>query len=200
MKNIPLSLIIFRLIAGIFFLFIPSLGLSFYKELMIILLVTGLLSDVFDGIIARKLGVSTEKLRRLDSSIDQVFWICISISLFILHPDFFKEHALKFFLLADFEVLIYIISYLKFRREVSTHAILSKIWTLTLLALFVELIGRGNSGWLFDLCFYLGMISRAEIAAILFSIREWTTDVPSFYHALQLRKGKTIKRNKYFNG
>jgi CDP-diacylglycerol--glycerol-3-phosphate 3-phosphatidyltransferase len=34
----------------------------------------------------------------------------------------------------------------------------------------------------------------------LLVLKKWTADVPSFYHAIQLRKGKEIKRNKYFNG
>jgi CDP-diacylglycerol--glycerol-3-phosphate 3-phosphatidyltransferase len=53
---------------------------------------------------------------------------------------------------------------------------------------------------LFQWCFYVGMISRLEIIAILFLLRRWTNDVPSVYHAVLLRKGKEIKRHKLFNG
>ena len=200
MKKIPIALIFSRLILGIIILIIPFFHISYFKELIISLLTIGLLTDIFDGIIARKLGVSSQQLRRLDSLIDQIFWTCTLLSVLMLCPAFFKENQMKFYVLIGAEVLTYIISYLKFKKEVSTHAILSKIWTLSILATLIQIIATCNSVWLFDICFYLGLISRIEIVLILLVIKEWTTDVPSIYHAFQLRKGKTIKRNKFFNG
>jgi CDP-diacylglycerol--glycerol-3-phosphate 3-phosphatidyltransferase len=37
-------------------------------------LVAGFLSDAYDGILARRLGVATESLRRLDSLADTLFY------------------------------------------------------------------------------------------------------------------------------
>jgi hypothetical protein len=92
------------------------------------------------------------------------------------------------------------ISYIKFRKEVATHAILSKIWTLTIMAVLTQIVLSCESLFLFNLCFYLGMISRIEIMGILLILKNWTNDVPSVYHVVLLRQGKTIKRNKLFNG
>lgn len=171
-----------------------------FRPIINMLLITGLITDVFDGIIARKLNVSTVKLRRMDSFIDQVFWLSALTAAYVICSDFFKENGLLLLTLLGAEALTYIVSYLKFRKEVATHAIASKIWTLTILATLVQLMATCDSGWLFMTCFYLGMITRMEIIAILFIIRKWENDVPSLYHAVMIRKGKPIKRNKLFNG
>jgi len=200
MKSIPLILMVTRLIFGFVILLLSFLKPDHFGFIIISLIVLGVLTDIFDGIIARRLNISTQKLRRLDSSIDQVFWICTLIGTSLLCPDFFKVNSIKMIALISAEVLIYIISYVKFKKEVATHAILSKIWTLTLMGVLIQIVLTCNSNFLFNLCFYLGIISRVEIMGILLILKRWTNDVPSIYHAVLLRQGKTIKRNKLFNG
>ncbi|RFM35429.1 hypothetical protein [Chitinophaga silvisoli] len=92
------------------------------------------------------------------------------------------------------------ISYLRFKKEVATHAIASKFWTLTILASVIQIMLSCKAGILFQFAFYFGLATRLEIILILFIIRNWYNDVPSVYHAVQLRKGREIKRNRLFNG
>lgn len=160
----------------------------------------GLLSDVFDGIVARKLNVSTQMMRRLDSSVDQIFWLCIAGSVYIIAPSFYMDNWLLIFILLSFEGFCYVLCYLRFKKEVATHAISSKIWTLILFATIVDVVLNGHSNVWFQICFYTGIITRMEVILIIVVIKEWVNDVPSIYHAFLLRKGKPIKRNKMFNG
>src|ERR1700749_4304641 len=102
--------------------------------------------------------------------------------------------------LVSVEALTYLICFLKFKKEIATHAISSKIWTLILVATLMQVIITTNSTVLFQICFYSGLITRVEIILIIILLREWTNDVPSIYQAILLRKGKAIKRNKLFNG
>jgi CDP-diacylglycerol--glycerol-3-phosphate 3-phosphatidyltransferase len=200
MRQIPILLIYSRLVTSfvlvLLAIFVPGTPMWVY----ISLLTYGLLSDVFDGIIARRLGVSNEKMRRMDSAIDQVFWLSIIAATYILHPDFYKTYWIELIIILGLEAFTYLVSYIKFRKEVATHAILSKVWVLTIFATLVEVIATGNSHTLFYVCFYTGIVTRVEILVILFLLRQWTNDVPSVYHAVQLRKGKEIKRNGLFNG
>lgn len=90
--NTPTLLILLRfLVAPI----IVSLA-YFYGEksrlIIIILMYLGLISDILDGIIARKQGISSEKLRRLDSQTDMIFWLSIGISTYILFPKLIQEN------------------------------------------------------------------------------------------------------------
>lgn len=198
-RKLPILLIYFRLLAGIVILLL-AIFQSQSRGAMCFLLIAGLLSDIFDGIVARRLGVSNEKLRRLDSAVDQLFWLLIAAACYILAPAFFEENGLMILMLLGAEAAIYVISYLRFRKEVATHAIASKVWTLTLAGTFAQLLLTSNSGILFQVCFYLGMATRLEIIAILLLLKQWTADVPSVYHAVQLRRNRPIKRNKLFNG
>lgn len=173
---------------------------SHYSFLAITLLSIGLLTDVFDGIIARKLNISSEKLRRLDSGIDQVFFISVAVATYIQCPDFFKTNLVKLIVLGTFEASTYALSYIKFKKEIATHSIGAKIWTLTIFATLVEIMVHYESIVLFEICFWLGMATRLEILAIVLTLKKWTNDVPTVYHAVRLRQGKEIKRNKLFNG
>ena len=200
MKHIPIALIYSRLLIGFGIILLSVFHVSHYSFLAITLLSVGLLTDVFDGIIARKLNISSEKLRRLDSGIDQVFFTSVAVATYIQCPDFFKANLVKLIVLGAFEASTYALSYIKFRKEIATHSIGAKIWTLTIFATLVEIMAHCESVVLFEICFWLGLATRLEILAIVFTLKKWTNDVPTIYHAVRLRQGKEIKRNKLFNG
>ncbi|MFD2892757.1 CDP-alcohol phosphatidyltransferase family protein [Flavobacterium chuncheonense] len=200
MQKLPIVLLYSRLAIGCVIIVFSVLQLEYYSFIAVLLLSIGLLTDIFDGIIARKYNVSSEKLRRLDSTIDQFFFIAFTIATYIQCPEFFKSNALKLLLLIGVESLTYAVSYIKFKKEIATHTIGAKLWTLVLFATLVQIIIQGESVILFNLCFWLGLATRIEIIGIIIALKKWTNDVPSFYHALQLRKGKAIKRHKLFNG
>jgi phosphatidylglycerophosphate synthase len=198
--HIPILLIYSRLLFSVVILLLSFVQPVHFRLMINTLLITGLITDIFDGIIARKLNVSTVKLRRMDSFIDQIFWLSALVAAYVTCSDFFKENGVLLAILLGAEALTYMVSYLKFKKEVATHAILSKVWTLTILATLVQIMATCDSSWLFITCFYTGMITRMEIIAILIVIKKWENDVPSLYHAVMIRKGKPIKRNKLFNG
>lgn len=164
------------------------------------LLALGVLTDVLDGMVARRLGVSTERLRRLDSTIDQAFWALAVLAAYLGCPGFFRAYAAPLLALLAAEVLIYAVSFVKFRREVATHTFGAKAWVLVSLAALGQLYLSCAAGWLFWACIGLGLLSRLEIVGILLVLRTWTTDVPTLYHARQLRRGRAIRRHKLFHG
>jgi phosphatidylglycerophosphate synthase len=200
MNRIPILLIYSRLLLGVIILLLSILHVEHYNVIAIVLFATGLLTDIFDGIIARRLQISSERLRRLDSSIDQVFFVSVAIATYFQCKAFFYNNYLQLAILLGTEGLTYVVSFVKFKKEVATHAIASKIWTLILFATLIHIMVDCNAHVLFQWCFYVGMISRLEIVAILLILRTWTNDVPSVYHAILLRRGKEIKRHKLLNG
>lgn len=200
MKKLPLSLIYSRIGFGVVIILLTISKPVYFKYWIISLIIAGLLSDIFDGIIARRLGISTQKLRRLDSSVDQFFWLSVLASAVIISFPFFKSNVLLISIVIILEGVCYGISFIKFRKEVATHAIASKIWTLVLFATLIQIIATGNSAWLFIICVYLGIATRLEIICMILLIKSWTNDIPTVYHAILIRKGKPIKRHKLFNG
>ena len=174
--------------------------MAHFAALAVGLITAGLLTDIFDGIIARQLGVSTEKLRRLDSTVDQVFWASVVGATWLACPEFFRQHAAQLLILLGLEALTYAVCYLKFRKEIATHSWAAKAWVVVSFAALVQIITTCESGVLFGIAYYLGVLSRLEIVAIILLLRRWTNDVPTAWHASQLRHDKPIKRHKLFNG
>jgi phosphatidylglycerophosphate synthase len=199
-KQIPLILIFTRLGIGIVLVLLSLLHIKHFAITSIVLLSLGLLTDIFDGIIARRLNISTQKLRRLDSTIDQIFFTLVLLAAFINSSTFFTSHATWLIILISLELLTYLVCFVKFKKEIATHSIGAKIWTLFLFATLVQVLALGQASALFFICFWLGIISRVEIIGILLILKKWTNDVPTIYHAWLLRKNKNIKRHKLFNG
>jgi len=199
-QSIPYLLIITRVIIGFAMIFLAYRQLPHYPSIAVVLFAIGLLTDIFDGIIARQMGISSTRLRRWDSTADQVFFISVAVATYLQCPGFFRNNAVWLCILLGTEALTYVVSFIKFRKEVATHSIGAKLWTLVMFATLVQVMFTCDSEMLFQVCFWLGMATRAEIIAIILVLKQWTNDVPTVYHAVQLRKGKTIQRNKLFNG
>ena len=198
MKKIPFILIYSRIIIALCII-VLALTQPVYKDIIIvILMILGLLTDVFDGIIARKLNVSSEKLRVWDSNVDQFFWIAVIGSVFYLKFTIVKPLLLLILIIVLLEVVAYIISYLKFKRPIATHSLLAKFWTLTLLAFLIELT-LNSTAYTFVVCFWVGLISRLEIIGIILMLKKWVTDVPSIFVVHKLNKGLKVKKNTLFN-
>jgi phosphatidylglycerophosphate synthase len=197
--NIPLALILFRLLLA------PViLGLAYFigensKPVILILMYLGLLSDIFDGIIARKMNVSSAKLRRMDSQTDMIFWLSIGFATWILYPRLISDNSVAIWTILSMEVSVYAISILKFKRETCTHAFLSKLWGITLLIAFTSLIGFNHAGIPFSIAIIMGLISHIDRILITLLLPEWTHDIPSTYHAYLIRKGIKFKKNIYLN-
>lgn len=146
------------------------------------------LSDVFDGIVARRLGVSTEGLRRADSVADVVLYAAVLASAWLARQAELLALAPALLAMLGAQILAWLVSALRFGRLPSYHTWSSKAWGLALclatLALFAARDGRGL--WLAAL---VGVWACLEDVAISLALRESRHDVPSLAHALRLRRG-----------
>jgi phosphatidylglycerophosphate synthase len=163
-------------------LFVPN------QAAFAVCLVVAFLSDVFDGILARRLGVATANLRRLDSAADSVFYVGATFAVWHLQPSAITERWMPLLALATLEIGRYALDYAKFRREASYHMWSSKLWGIALFAGFMSLLAFGSDGVLVDLMVYLGIAVDLEGLAISLILTAWRSDVPTLYHAFRLRR------------
>lgn len=198
MKNIPFLLIYCRLVIGIVISLFALFRPSYYEITIVFLMILGLLTDVFDGIIARKLNVSSEKLRVWDSNVDLIFWLCVIGSIFYLNAAFVLNNVIWLGSVIFLELLCYLFSFLKFKKSIATHSILAKFWTLTLLAFLIDLILNSASQIPFIICIAVGIISRLEIFFIIYKLHRWTTDVPSIFAVDKINQGIPLKKGVLF--
>ena len=186
--HVPLALTAMRALLAPF---IVLLAIAWPSELMFgIFLFVALLSDVFDGVIARRLGVATPTLRRLDSIADSMFYLCAMFAAWHLHKSEVSEYLNPLAVLLFLEVVRYVFDYAKFRREASYHMWSSKAWGLALFFCFLSLLSFGKGGWPVALAIYLGIAADLEGLAISVTLKKWRTDVPSVFHAIQLRRNE----------
>jgi CDP-diacylglycerol--glycerol-3-phosphate 3-phosphatidyltransferase len=156
-------------------------------------LVLAFVSDIFDGIIARRLGVATPNLRRLDSIADSVFYLAAVFAVWRLNPAALLKHIDALLLLAGLEASRYVFDLAKFKREASYHMWSSKLWGIFLFLGFFSLLALGVSGLAVTTAIYLGIVADMEGLAISVALREWQNDVPTLFHALRLRAAQRIR-------
>lgn len=200
MKNLPKLLIAFRLLLGPVMIALTYYYGNSVRFALVLMLLAGILSDIFDGIYARMYQVSTEKLRRMDSQVDVVFWLCSGWCAWILNPEIIADNKYAVITIFVMEGLTYVFSLLKFGKETCTHALLSKLWGIMLFAALVSLLGFGHAGVPFALAVIFGVVSHIDVYMIILFLPKWEHDVPSAWHAWQIRQGREIRKHKIFNG
>lgn len=150
------------------------------------------LSDVFDGIVARRLKVATPNLRRLDSVADTLFYLAAVFAVWHLHPAVITERLLSLGVLAALELLRYGVDFARFGREASYHMWSSKLWGILLFVAFFSVLVLDASGVPVSLAVYVGILVDLEGLAISMVLPEWRADVPTLVHALRLRRSAGI--------
>ena len=154
-------------------------------------LVIAFLSDVFDGIIARQLGIAAANLRRLDSTADSLFYLAAAIAAWHVHPTAIATRWLALTLLTILELWRYLYDYLKFGREASYHMWSSKLWGIALFAGFFSLLALDADNALVGAAIYLGIVADLEGLVVSAILTTWRADVPTFLHALRVRAAAT---------
>jgi CDP-diacylglycerol--glycerol-3-phosphate 3-phosphatidyltransferase len=144
-------------------------------------------SDYFDGVIARKLGVASAELRHFDSRADLVFYATAAWAVWRLHPDVVRSVALPGLVVIGLDVVRHVFDFAKFGRDVAYHAWSSKVWGLSLALALVLLMGFGVSQPFVGITVILGLIAQIEGLLISVALPVWTHDVPTLIHALRIR-------------
>ncbi|CDN14341.1 hypothetical protein RintRC_2774 [Richelia intracellularis] len=90
------------------------------------------LSDIFDGIIARRLGVSTPQLRQADSWADVCLYLCIATSTYLVHPQTLITYRLPLLIVIIVQIIWWIVNLIKYRKPASYHTYSAKLWGITL--------------------------------------------------------------------
>jgi CDP-diacylglycerol--glycerol-3-phosphate 3-phosphatidyltransferase len=184
--HIPLGLTLLRALLGPVVLALAMWAPN--PALFAACLIVAFLSDVFDGIIARRLKVATANIRRMDSIADSVFYVCTGIAAYLLYPQALRDRAMPLLALITLELARYGLDYLKYRRETSYHMWSSKAWGICLFLGFLMLLGWGQTGLWLSLAIYAGIVADIEGLLISLVLPTWQHDVPSLVHALRLRQ------------
>ncbi|WP_204102518.1 MULTISPECIES: CDP-alcohol phosphatidyltransferase family protein [Spirulina sp. CCY15215] len=143
------------------------------------------LSDIFDGIIARRLKISTPQLRQADSWADLSLYGCIAISALHLYSPLISPFLIPLSSLLFAQLALFALNLLKYGKMPSYHGYSAKLWGITLGLAIAALFGFGQTGGFFGLAIAAGWFNTLEEILITLILPQWSHDIPSFFHALE---------------
>lgn len=193
LRTLPVCLVFLRFLLGPLLL-VSACATFTWRSLqggslwIVALFLLAFLTDVFDGILARRLGVVTVKLREYDGWVDVWFYCWVVLTAWIYYLPALHPFLLPVLLVIATQLLAFLIDWLKYRRLSSYHAYSSKAWGVTLFLAFVALFGFGRTGVFFWLAVGVGIISHLEEIAMTLVLPQWVHDVPGIVQAVRLRR------------
>jgi CDP-diacylglycerol--glycerol-3-phosphate 3-phosphatidyltransferase len=194
-RLIPPALVSLRLALGPAILF--GIIATWPGAVIVVMLATGLLSDIFDGLIARRIGTATPRLRQADSVADIIFWLFAAAASAIASPGFIRNHAWWLGALALGEGVCQTLSFARFHRPVATHCYVAKTWGLLLFASFAWLLDGRRPGFFINFVLAYGLAVYAEIFSILIIANDHPVDAKSLLHVWRNRAaGAACKRRE----
>jgi phosphatidylglycerophosphate synthase len=192
MKSIPYILTYSRLVMAVFYILVSICKPLQNNFLIVSVLIVAILTDIFDGIIARRLKIATAQLRQLDSKVDTVFWLSLMYVLIVTQAAFVKANAMAIFILVASEILIQMIGYFRYNSSLALHTYAAKLWAVLLTITVCQLcVGTHASVW-FKITFIWGLVTQLEIMAIIFKLNHFQTDVKSIFSLLGKKQSKYL--------
>ncbi|BAY28662.1 CDP-alcohol phosphatidyltransferase [Nostoc carneum NIES-2107] len=191
LKLIPSGLVLFRFLIAPFLLWDALDGKT--SIWFIVGFVAAFLSDIFDGIIARRLGVSTAELRQADSWADVCLFSCIFVSAWLVHKDVLTAYQLPLLTVVFAQLVWWIVNLVKYGKPASYHTYSAKFWGITLAIAIISLFGFNYAGISLWLTCIAGVVYSIEEIAMTMILPVWTHDVLSIFHALKLREQLLIQ-------
>jgi phosphatidylglycerophosphate synthase len=156
---------------------------GFPGPLLAAVLGAGFLSDVFDGVIARRLGLATAGIRRADTLVDTFFYVSAAAALKVAVPNAFDAAELALVVLVIVHVSRGTFELAKYGRLSSYHMWSSKLLGVLLLVAMVQSFVTGQPSALLPLAVWFGVGNEIEGFAISTLLPTWRPDVPSIFHA-----------------
>jgi len=180
-RSLPNALSLFRIgmvpVAGAF-------AFTGHPQLFLAALAAALGSDVLDGQLARRSGVTSELGAKLDSWGDLATYTTLPLFAFWLWPDLLSEEAryLACALLAY--ALPIAVGLVRFGRLTSYHTIAAKV-TAVVMGASLFVLFCGGPAWPFHAATFLLVLEAMEEIAISCALPRWRSDVRSLWHAVR---------------
>jgi len=145
------------------------------------ILVTGTLSDIYDGILARRYGVATPALRRYDSVTDVIYYLFILAAAFVTCRAVITQSWLLIALILLSEAGSILVCYIRFGKYPATHSYMAKFYGLCLLAALIALLVFNAGNWTIVALTVVALAANFEIIAIHLVMNTPPVDVRSIF-------------------
>jgi CDP-diacylglycerol--glycerol-3-phosphate 3-phosphatidyltransferase len=185
-RHVPFLLTTLRLALGPVAVTCALSNVSRWIYLPILIIAT--LSDIFDGILARRFGVATPALRRYDSITDVIYYLFILGAVWILCRPVIERNWIWLACILVSEALSVLVCYLKFQKYPATHSWLAKFYGLCLLAGLIALLVFNAGNWAVIALAIVALMTNVEIIGIHLLAKQVPVDVKSIFTQNSSRK------------
>jgi CDP-diacylglycerol--glycerol-3-phosphate 3-phosphatidyltransferase len=157
------------------------------------LLVGALLSDIADGLIARRYHLESAIGSLLDSIGDTLVLFTAVYGIWVFHPEVITDHRVPVLLAIGLGLGENIAALLRYRRLSSFHTLLSKAAGYMLGIFIGVLFIFGFQSWLFWLAIVTSVASNLEEFFLLAVLPEWRSDVRGLWWVLREQPGDSAQ-------
>lgn len=186
MLNIPNTISLIRII---FALFLFYFAWNNNPLIFLILFIIALLTDTFDGYLARKLGQTTKLGEKLDSWGDFILYLTVPTCAWWLWPELVIQELLFIIIALTSFLIPILIGFLKYKRLTSYHTWAAKL-SAVLLGVSTPLLFIGGPSWPFRISAVVFLLAELEETSITTVLPSWHSNVPSFWHAIKIAQSK----------
>jgi phosphatidylglycerophosphate synthase len=184
-KYIPVSLTSVRLALGPIAL---ACALTHVPRIWFVpILVAGLLSDIYDGVLARRWHCDTAGVRLFDSMADTFFYACVGVAMWVGRPEMFHGNGGMILALLMTEAARFTVDFAKFGKPASYHTYLAKGWGLLMAVAVMLALARPGNGGLIGTSLLAGILCNAEGLAMSMVLPVWARDVKTLRAAWKMR-------------
>jgi phosphatidylglycerophosphate synthase len=159
------------------------------------MVVVASLSDIYDGILARRWDGETAGLRMSDSVADTIFYLGVVGALWIREPGVLRGNWPWWVGLFAIEGVRYGFDFWKFGKAASYHSYMAKAWGLLIAVAVVGVLSFGGLRWLIWVALVFGIVVNAEGLAMSVMLPRWKNDVKTLGRAWKLRKRMLAESN-----
>lgn len=151
------------------------------------MVLAALVSDIYDGVLARRWHCDTAAVRLYDSMADQIFYVCTGVAIWMDRREVLASNAWLLLALLGVEALHYIFELAKYGKPASYHSYLAKTWGLVIAAAVMVTFASAHGGLLVTISLGLGIVCNLETLAMSPMLPVWQRDVPTLRAAWRLR-------------
>ena len=180
--NVPNAISAARLAAAPVLL---AAALRGQQDLFTWLLLTCLLSDIADGLIARGFAITSEIGARLDSAADMAIFSIAIFGVFVFQADFVSLHYLPVVFVIGLYVAEVIAALARYGRISSFHTLLTRISAYAQGGFVMSLFLWGYSAALFWPAIAVTVLAYTEELTMVWLLPQWEADVRGLYWVLR---------------
>ena len=159
----------------------------FPGALLAAIVIAAVISDILDGVVARRTGTATDGLRHADTVVDTIFFVGAAVALRVAVPHAYEGLWLPLSALIVVHVSRSTYEVTKYGRLAAYHMWSSKALGLLLVAALVTAFVTGRPTALLAFGLWFGVVNELEGFLASVMLPTWRCDVPSLFHAREIQ-------------